>query len=157
MLIGLTSYVPTYLEGSLGVAPIVGGLALAALTLGWPLAAAFSGRLFYLRFGFRTTVAHRARASSCSAPLLLALVAHTPSVALVAIACFFVGLGMGLSAVPSLIAAQASVPWHERGVVTGRNLFARSIGSAVGVAVFGAVANACFGVRARPRTWTRRR
>ncbi len=52
---------------------------------------------------------------------------------------------MGLSAVPTLIAAQSSVPWHERGVVTGANMFARSIGSALGVAVFGAIANSIFG------------
>ena len=31
--------------------------------------------------------------------------------------------------------------WHERGVATGATMFARSVGSAVGVAVFGAVAN----------------
>jgi len=42
---------------------------------------------------------------------------------------------------PSLIAAQASVGWAERGVVTGTNMFARSIGNAVGIAIFGAVAN----------------
>ena len=35
--------------------------------------------------------------------------------------------------------------WAERGVVTGTNLFSRSIGSAVGVAVFGAIANAALG------------
>ena len=34
----------------------------------------------------------------------------------------------GWSASPSLIAAQASVEWHERGVATGTNMFARSIG-----------------------------
>ena len=62
--------------------------------------------------------------------------------AVVAVACFVIGLGMGLVAAPSLIAAQASVGWAERGVVTGANMFARSIGSAVGVAIFGAVANA---------------
>ena len=45
----------------------------------------------------------------------------------------------------SLVAAQSSVGWSERGVVTGANLFARSLGSAVGVAVFGAVANAAIG------------
>ncbi|HEV7949369.1 MAG TPA: MFS transporter, partial [Glaciihabitans sp.] len=56
--------------------------------------------------------------------------------------CFLIGLGLGLVATPSLIAAQASVGWDERGVVTGNNLFARSIGSAVGVAIFGAIANA---------------
>ena len=55
-----------------------------------------------------------------------------------------VGLGLGLVATPTLIAAQSSVEWDERGVVTGANLFSRSVGSAVGVAIFGAVANGIF-------------
>ena len=80
-----------------------------------------------------------------SGSLVLALSARTPSVLVVAIACFLVGLGLGLVATPSLIAAQASVAWNERGVVTGTNLFARSIGSAVGVAIFGAIANGIIG------------
>jgi hypothetical protein len=37
------------------------------------------------------------------------------------------------------------VDWNERGVVSGGHMFSRSLGSAVGVAVFGAVANAVFG------------
>ena len=40
------------------------------------------------------------------------------------------------------MAAQSSVGWETRGVVTGTNMFARSVGSAVGIAVFGAIANA---------------
>jgi hypothetical protein len=52
---------------------------------------------------------------------------------------------MGLVASPTLIAAQSSVGWAERGVVTANNLFSRSIGSAVGVAVFGAIANSTLG------------
>jgi hypothetical protein len=36
------------------------------------------------------------------------------------------------------------VDWNERGVVTSTNLFARSMGSALGVAAFGAVANAVY-------------
>ena len=36
---------------------------------------------------------------------------------------------------------QSVVGWDRRGVVTGTNMFFRSIGSAVGVAVFGAIAN----------------
>jgi hypothetical protein len=44
-----------------------------------------------------------------------------------------------------VIAAQSSVDWNERGVVTGSNMFARSLGSAVGVAIFGAIANSIFG------------
>ena len=143
VLIGLTSYVPTYLEGSLDVSPLLAGLALAALTLGWPLAAGFSGRL-YLRWGFRNTIL-----IGMTFVLLggfsVAGFAGTPNVVLVAVSCFIIGLGMGLVATPSIIAAQASVAWNERGVVTGASQFARSIGSAVGVAIFGAIANSIFG------------
>ena len=74
--------------------------------------------------------------------VVLAATSTVPSVLFVAVSCFIVGLGMGLIATPTLIAAQSSVDWNERGVVTGTNLFARSIGSSVGVAVFGAIANA---------------
>ncbi|MGH1549160.1 MDR family MFS transporter [Leifsonia poae] len=140
ILIGLTSYVPTYLEGTIGVAPIVSGLAVAALTLGWPIAASLSGR-FYLRIGFRNTALLGTGIAIVGA-VSLAATSVTPSVLFVALSCFVVGLGMGLIATPTLIAAQSSVPWNERGVVTGSNMFARSIGSAVGVAVFGAIANA---------------
>ena len=142
-LIGLTSYVPNYLQGTIGVAPIVAGLALAALTIGWPISAAFAGR-FYLRIGFRSTALIGIAVVLIGA-IGLTLFVSTPSVVIVAVSCFIIGLGMGLVAVPSLIAAQSSVPWNERGVVTGTNMFARSIGSAVGVAIFGAIANAIFG------------
>ena len=48
--------------------------------------------------------------------------------------------GSASSGSPSLVAAQSAVPWH-RGVATSASIFARSVGSAVGVAAFGAVAN----------------
>lgn len=143
ILMGLTSYVPTYLEGSLGVRPVVAGLALAALTIGWPASAAVAGRL-YLRWGFKTTALLGATLVIAGAAALAAM-AHRPDVAVVAAVCFLIGAGMGLLAVPTLIAAQSSVEWAERGVVTGSNMFARSLGSAIGVAVFGAIANSIFG------------
>jgi EmrB/QacA subfamily drug resistance transporter len=150
ILIGLTSFVPTYLEYSLGVPPLVAGLALAALTLGWPLSASLSGRL-YLRLGFRPTVLIGLTLVVTGSGTL-ALLASTPSVATVAITCFVTGLGMGLVATPSLIAAQASVGWHERGVATGTNMFARSLGSAVGAAAFGAVVNGVVAASGRAAT-----
>ena len=54
ILIGLTSYVPLYVQGVLGTSALVAGFALAALTIGWPIAASTAGRL-YLRIGFRNT------------------------------------------------------------------------------------------------------
>ncbi len=143
ILIGLTSYVPTYLEGSLGVSPVQAGLALTTLTIGWPLTAGLAGWI-YLRVGFKKTAMIGVALVIVGAVGLAALV-HRPDFVAVAALCFVIGCGLGLSALPSLIAAQSSVEWSERGVVTGTHMFARSLGSAVGVAVFGAVANTIIG------------
>lgn len=140
MLVGLTSYVPLYVQGVLGHNALVGGFAVAALTIGWPIAASTAGRI-YLRIGFRNTALIGAAVALVGAGLLATLAADS-SVWLVAATCFVVGLGMGWIASPTLIAAQSSAEWQVRGVVTGTNMFARSMGSAVGIAVFGALANA---------------
>jgi EmrB/QacA subfamily drug resistance transporter len=140
VLIGLTAYIPTYLQkGGLGIEPLVAGLALATLTLGWPISATLSGRI-YMRIGFRSTVLIGISIVIASA-IALVLIAPAPSVVLIAVVCFVMGLGLGFATSPSLVAAQSSVPWRERGVVTGTNLFARNVGSAVGIAVLGAIAN----------------
>ena len=78
------------------------------------------------------------------AALLLLLGEHT-SVWQVAATCFVIGAGMGLTASPTLIAAQSSVGWRDRGVVTANNMFLRSVGSSLGIAGFGALANAVVG------------
>jgi EmrB/QacA subfamily drug resistance transporter len=143
ILLGLTSYVPTFVQVVLGTGPLVAGFALAALTLGWPLAAAQSGRL-YLRIGFRATALIGAAVILLGSGLLLLLGASS-SVYQVGATSFVIGVGMGFSAAPTLIAAQSAVQWQERGVVTGTNMFFRSAGSAVGVAVFGAIVNATLG------------
>lgn len=139
-LIGLTAFVPTYLVVGLGVSPLVAGLALATLTIGWPIASSLSGRM-YLRIGFRST-ALIGSGFVLVGTVALALLGPYPSIVGVAVVAFVIGFGFGLSAVPTLIAAQASVGWADRGVVTGANMFARSSGQAVGAAVLGAVANA---------------
>jgi EmrB/QacA subfamily drug resistance transporter len=140
MLIGLTSYVPLFAQEVLGTGALVAGFALAALTIGWPLSASLAGHL-YLRVGFRSTALIGSGILLGGAVLLLLLSASS-SIWQVAATCFVVGLGMGLIASPTLVAAQSAVDWESRGVVTGTTMFARSMGSAVGIAVFGAIVNA---------------
>ncbi|HET6966862.1 MAG TPA: MDR family MFS transporter [Ornithinibacter sp.] len=140
LLLGLTSYVPLFAQGVLGTGAIVAGFALAAMTIGWPIAATTSGRL-YLRFGFRATILLGAVIALAGAALLLT-VDGSSSVWHLAAPNFVMGLGFGYAASPSIVAAQSSVGWQRRGVATGATLFARSVGSAVGVAAFGAIANA---------------
>ncbi|WP_067195865.1 MFS transporter [Microbacterium sp. XT11] len=148
LMTGVTSFAPAYLEGSIGIAPLLSGLAVAALTLGWPISAANAGRL-YLRIGFRRTALIGLAIASTGA-IALASVASWPNPFSVAAIAFVLGFGLGWSAAPTLIAAQASVGWGERGAVTGMNAFARSAGSAVGVAVFGAISNAVIARGAGP-------
>ncbi|WEK61293.1 MAG: MFS transporter [Candidatus Microbacterium colombiense] len=148
LLTGITSFAPAYLEGSIGIVPLLSGLAVAALTLGWPIAAANVGRL-YLRIGFRRT-ALIGMSITTTAALVLAIVSPWPSPFTVAGIAFVLGFGLGWTAAPTLIAAQASVGWGERGAVTGMNAFARSAGSALGVAVFGAISNAVIAQGAGP-------
>ncbi|MGK5677666.1 MDR family MFS transporter [Actinoplanes sp. URMC 104] len=143
ILLGLSSYVPIYVQDVLGYGPLVAGFALAALTLGWPISASQAGRV-YLRYGFRMCALAGTTLVLFGSALLL-LLDEGSSVYAVGAYCLIIGLGMGLTAAPTLIAAQSSVGWSERGVVTANNIFLRSLGSALGAAVFGAIANAIVG------------
>jgi EmrB/QacA subfamily drug resistance transporter len=140
VLIGLTSYIPTFAQGVLGFGALLSGFALAAMTIGWPIAAATAGRI-YMRLGFRDTSVI-GTAFILLGALLLLTIGRDSGLWQVALYTFVVGIGLGYTASPTLVAVQSAVDWDRRGVVTGTNMFARSVGSAVGVAVFGAIANA---------------
>lgn len=139
LLLGLTSYVPLFAQGVLGTDAITAGFTIAVMSIGWPIAATTSGRL-YLAIGFRATMMIGAVVALIGAVLLVPLDADS-SVFALALPCFVMGLGFGYAASPAIVAAQSSVTRAYRGVATSSALFARSVGSAVGVAVLGAIAN----------------
>jgi EmrB/QacA subfamily drug resistance transporter len=139
LMLGLSSYVPIFAQGVLGHGAVVAGLALAAMTLGWPIAASTSGR-FYLTIGFRMTLLMGSVIAVAGSALMLTVDADS-SIWALALPCFVMGVGFGFVASPAVVAAQSTVSWRYRGVVTGSSMFARSVGSALGVAVLGAVAN----------------
>jgi EmrB/QacA subfamily drug resistance transporter len=139
VMLGLSSYVPLFAQGVLGTGAVVAGLALAAMTIGWPLAASNAGR-FFLTVGFRATTMAGAVATVLGGLLLLTVDGHS-SVWWLAVPNFVMGVGFGLVVSPGVVAAQSSVGWRQRGVATGATMFGRSLGSALGVAVFGAIAN----------------
>lgn len=139
IITGVSTYIPIYMVGTLGLSPLYAGLVLCAFMAGWPLSTAVSVRI-YLRIGFRATAAIGGSIMIVGTATLVAF-ARTPAVPTVLIACFVIGLGMGLSASPALISAQASVEWRFRGVVSGTIMFCRLLGSALGIAIFGALGN----------------
>ena len=84
VVLGLSSYVPTYVQSVLGTGPVVAGFALATLTMGWPVAASQAGKV-YLRIGFRLCSLIGASIVVVGAALLLLL---GPSSAVVEVGAF---------------------------------------------------------------------
>jgi EmrB/QacA subfamily drug resistance transporter len=145
VMIGMSSFIPNYAQGVLGTGPVMAGFVLASLSIAWPLSAAVAGHL-YVRIGFRDT-------ALIGGTLVIigtgwaATLGEGSSLPQVAAACFVVGAGLGLMNSPVLVAVQSVVGWDRRGVVTGANMFFRSMGSAVGAALFGAISNATISAR----------
>ena len=148
VLIGLTAYIPTYAQGVVGVGAVLAGFSMAAISVGWPLASSQASKL-YLRIDFRDT-ALIGSVFTIAGCLLFAVFVHENSgLWRVALSSFVVGVGLGFASIAILVAVQSVVGWNRRGVVTGANMFMRSLGSAVGVAVFGSIANTTLADRLR--------
>lgn len=137
---GLSSFLPTYVQGVLRQTPLIAGFSLATMSIGWPVASAFSGKL-YLRIGFRNTGLIGAVLVALAGWRFSALGMHS-SVILVAILSLVMGAGLGLLSTSMVVSIQSIVGWNHRGVVTGSNMFSRMLGSTLGVAVFGSLVNA---------------
>lgn len=138
--IGVTSFLPTYAQGVLGVDAVTAGFLLGAMSISWPIASALSGRL-YLRMGFRNAALIGTVLAVAAGAIFLAL---GPGAApwLAGLGSFVMGAGLGLLSTPLLVGIQTVVGWNRRGVVTGSNMFARQLGQAVGAAIFGSIVNA---------------
>jgi MFS family permease len=139
VMIGLTTFLPMFVQGVMQKSPLIGGFALSAMVLGWPIGATVGVRGFR-RFGVRSVL----RVGGVLIPLgsLVFLVLNGESSPIVAgLGSLVIGLGMGLSSSASIILIQEIVSWSERGSVTASYLFARSLGSTFGATVFGAVLN----------------
>src|SRR3954452_4806415 len=140
ILIGQTTYVPTYAQRVVGVGAVVAGLAMATMPIGWPIAATLAPRV-YLRLGYRPTGLLGAAITGVGCLLFALFVGADSGIWRVGAAGFVLGIGLGLISVSTVVAVQSTVGWGRRGVVTGTNMFIRTLGGAVGVAVFGSIAN----------------
>jgi multidrug resistance protein len=137
--IGLSSFLPVFVQGTMGATPLVAGAVLAAMSVAWPLASSQAGRL-YLRVGFRSTAVLGAAIAIASAALFVVLPpTATPPEA--GVASFLMGVGLGLCAVTLLVSVQSAVDWGARGTVTAAQMFTRTVGSTLGAAAYGAVLN----------------
>lgn len=139
MMIGVITFLPTYVQGVLGGSALLAGFALSAMTLGWPLSAFMAGSRIGT-VGVRRMVRAGAVALLIGAVVVAAL-ARTGAPA-AGIGSFILGIGMGLLNTTSIVAIQTTVSWKQRGVATASNMLMRILGNALGAALFGGVLNA---------------
>ena len=138
MMIGVITFLPTFVQGVLGRSALLAGFALSAMTLGWPIASFVAGNLI-VRVGVRR-LARVGGAACLAGALLIALLAGQGPLGAGA-GSFVLGIGLGLLATTFVVAIQTSVPWNQRGVATASNMLMRILGSALGAALFGGVLN----------------
>jgi len=134
------AFVPMFTQGVLGGTAIDAGMTLAPMSIGWPIASTTSGWLL-MRFGYRPFILAGAVFGIFGSMLLAAADPASGRIPVMA-AMFLLGMGLGFTSTPYLLAVQNAVPWNRRGVATSSVQFFRSIGGAVTVAALGAVLNA---------------
>ena len=143
VMFGLTAYVPPLVQGVQGRSPLEAGLAVGAMSVGWPIAAVVAGRML-LVFGGRPLMLGGS-ALLVAGTLLLTQAARFDGPVVAAVACAIVGFGMGFLSTTTVVTIQSSVEWERRGQATGLVQFSRTIGGAVGVGVMGAILAAAVG------------
>jgi EmrB/QacA subfamily drug resistance transporter len=138
MMIGIISFLPTYVQGVLGGSAVLAGFTLSAMTLGWPIASYAAGTQIASR-GVRGMVRLGALAVLAGS-LVVALLAERGPLA-AGLGSFMMGVGMGFLGTSFVVAIQTSVGWRQRGVATATNMLMRLLGSALGAAFFGGIIN----------------
>lgn len=135
--IGALPYIGLQLQNVLRLRPIVAGLWLLPSTLAIMVMGPVSSRLT-ARFGFRTVIS-AGLGTVAVASASLSIAARHPASWLVIGALALLGIGMGAAMAPVSIAAVAAVPPEQTGMASGTIATIRMFGSALGVAVLGAI------------------
>ncbi|MBV8776321.1 MAG: MFS transporter [Alphaproteobacteria bacterium] len=138
----VSALLPTYVQGVMGQSPGIAGLVIAAQSVSWMFAAFAAGRLM-IRTSYRLTASIGGASLVVAAAMLGMMTPQSPWL-WPAAAGFISGIGMGFCNTTYLVAIQATVGFHERGIGTGSQMFMRMLGMSVGAAAYGAILN--FGV-----------
>lgn len=138
-MMGISAFLPTWIQGIRGGTPLQAGSALAMMSIGWPLASTLSGRLMLLT-SYRFT-AQLGALLLVSGSALLLLLQPASSLYQAGFTAFLIGTGMGMTSTTFLVSVQNEADYQIRGICTASVMFSRMIGSAVGTAIMGAVLN----------------
>lgn len=145
LMMGVTAYLPTYIQGEMGRGPDTSAIILALMSVVWVIGSTTAG-LYLPHSTYR-------RVATFGALLLIAgsvmLIVLTPAVSpgWAALGALLVGVGMGFCNTTFMISVQTSVSWQQRGAATSSTMFLRFLGQSLGAALFATVINASLRAR----------
>jgi len=144
VFIGLSIYMPMWLEGVRGLSASQSGLALIPLMVGTVVGATIAARLM-LRIRRYRLLPLAGLALAIGALLWMALAGAPVELIMLETLFFLISVGLGAVLPVSTIAVQNAVELHEMGTATALANGARQLGGAIVVAVFGALVIHAFG------------
>jgi EmrB/QacA subfamily drug resistance transporter len=137
-LFGAVTFLPIYLQVVKGVSPLSSGVLLMPMMLGMLATSVISGRIIS-RFGRYKLFPILGTGTMTFGLGALSLLTIESNDWQTAIDALWLGLGMGMVMQVLIIAVQNSVDYKHLGVATSGTMLFRSLGGALGVALFGAI------------------
>ncbi|WP_405192706.1 DHA2 family efflux MFS transporter permease subunit [Streptomyces anthocyanicus] len=141
-------YLPTYLQIVHGVSATLSGLHLLPLVVGLVVSQSLAGR-WAAHAGLLRPILLAGLLANLAGLLLLSTIGATTGTLVLSVYFLITGVGIGMVPMVVLTTVQNSVPTADLGAASAVVTFARSIGAAFGVAVFGTLLNTGFADRTR--------
>jgi EmrB/QacA subfamily drug resistance transporter len=131
-------YIPLFMQGVLGFSATNSGLVMMPMTLAMVGGSMLSGQVVSRTGKYKWTCTFGLGVATGGLLILSMMQADSSQVTGMA-GMAVLGLGLGLSFPPLVLAGQNAVPFSMMGVTTSLNQFARSVGGTIGVAIMGSI------------------
>ncbi|GAA1729947.1 MFS transporter [Isoptericola hypogeus] len=137
-MFGAITYLPLYLQTVKGSSPTQSGLEMTPMMLGMLITSIGSGQLISRTGRYKIYPILGTAITSCGL-YLLSLMGRDTTTLQAGLSMFVLGAGLGMVTQVLVIAVQNAVSYRDLGTATSGTTYFRTIGSSVGVAVFGTV------------------
>jgi len=137
--IGITAFLPTYVQGAMGLPAVLAGSTLGITAASWTTGSLIASRIVH-RVTYRAMVTFGSMLL-ITGSLFLVTLEPDRSIWWALAGGTILGLGFGFVNLVFVVTTQAAVAWQQRGAATASNQFMRQLGSSIGTAAFAAVFN----------------
>jgi EmrB/QacA subfamily drug resistance transporter len=134
-------FLPLFLQGVTGVSATNSGLLLVPMAVGVSVAATFTGRRIAATGRYKVWPLAGSIALTVATAMLVPLQGSVAWLGLALPAMLLFGLGVGASMPPATMSVQNAVEHRDLGAASSLVMFTRTLGGAIGLAVYGSLFN----------------